>query len=244
MNEVLRLELTKQDKALLQYSQICALPEPEPFNMRTLRKWLRNEDCGNFQIRDRNGAVNTWGKVRENPDECMGSLWAQFRRLLWGIVWTRPADKCDDLDLALTAPHKQVDGLTHWVASELIPFQRALRRHRNERKKGNELDVEKTAEKKSRNKTEQKPASTRARKIKQGTLVSWSENSALKLTSSISTVVACLLPVIAISVLSQLHGLKALLLCLTGFSFIFAVGLIALTQGTSKRTEIFGATAA
>jgi VIT1/CCC1 family predicted Fe2+/Mn2+ transporter len=66
----------------------------------------------------------------------------------------------------------------------------------------------------------------------------------LRLTSFFSTIIACLLPVIAISVLSQVHGTRNLLLCLAGFSLVFALGLIAMTQGTSKRTEVFAATAA
>ncbi|OCL11259.1 hypothetical protein AOQ84DRAFT_287605 [Glonium stellatum] len=54
----------------------------------------------------------------------------------------------------------------------------------------------------------------------------------------------CLLPVVAITVLSQLHGYRDLLLCLAGFVAIFALGLIFLTSGTTTRVEIFTATAA
>lgn len=79
---------------------------------------------------------------------------------------------------------------------------------------------------------------------KQKTLETWSETSALRFTSGASTVVACVLPVVAITVLSQLQGTRDLLLCIAGFAVIFAVGLIFLTQGTSTRVEIFTATAA
>jgi hypothetical protein len=201
--------------------------------MRTLRKWLRHEECANFQVRGRDGLENTWGDVRKNPDEDVGSLWKQFRGLLWGLVWTRTPAKGDS-DLAVTAPQIKVDGLTRWVAMEFVPFRRAFAKSQKA-KKAKSQDVEKTAA----------PSIRRVRKVKkQETLVSWSENGALRLTSTISTLVACLMPVVAISVLSQLHGIKNLLLCLAGFSLLFALGLIFLTQGTSKRTEVFAATAA
>lgn len=221
------------DKALLQYSKICALPDPEPFNMRTLRKWLRNEQCANFQVRGRDGLENTWGNVYEDPDAEAGGLWKQFFRLIWALICARMPSN-GDLDLAATAPQTKVDGLTRWVAAEFIPFQRALQKKREERKQRNQ-DVELRAA----------PGGASVAPVKkEETLVSWSEKGALRVTSGISTLVACLLPVIAITVLSQLHGLRQLLICLAGFAVIFALGLIFLTQGTSSRTEIFAATAA
>lgn len=229
----------------MQYSKVCALPDPEPLNMRTLRGWLRWSDGGGYKVRDsdeRDG-VNTWGLLKNNPADLEKSLWSQFGNLIWSLLWMRRPEKSKyDADLALPAPQPEVDGLTHWYASEWIPFRRSLKARRNPNNASNDVEQSDTKD------YEQKasgPAAPWARESKkQETLVSWSENSALRLTSGISTVVACLLPVIAISVLSQLQGLRALLICLAGFSLVFAIGLIALTQGTSKRTEIFGATAA
>jgi hypothetical protein len=189
--------------------------------------------------------VNTWGLLENNPDDREKSLWSQLGSVLWGLVWMqRPAKSIYEPDLALTAPPTQVDGLTHWYASEWIPFCRSWKM-RNERGRNHgSSDVEKSADGDTAQASTLPPAPWAKKTKKEKTLVSWSENSALRLTSGISTIVACLLPVIAISVLSQLQGLKALLICLAGFSLVFAIGLIALTQGTSKRTEIFGATAA
>lgn len=76
------------------------------------------------------------------------------------------------------------------------------------------------------------------------TLDSWTENGPLKITNGMSTILACLLPVIAISVLSQIHGMGKLLSCLAGFAVAFTIILMVFTQGTSTRTEIFAATAA
>ncbi|KAF2449756.1 hypothetical protein P171DRAFT_351404 [Karstenula rhodostoma CBS 690.94] len=243
----IRMTLKEYNEALLQYSKVCALPDPEPFNMRTLRRWLRHEECGNFNIRDLDdgGPVNTWGLLADNPDDKEKSLWSQFGSLLWSLVWMRrPEKSMYEPDLALTAPQIQVDGLTHWYASEWIPFRRALNSRKQRKGKNGSTDVEKTANRDTTQGSTVQAAPWAKKAQKEKTLVSWSQNSALRLTSGVSTVVACLLPVIAISVLSQLQGLKALLVCLAGFSLVFAIGLIALTQGTSKRTEIFGATAA
>jgi hypothetical protein len=60
----------------------------------------------------------------------------------------------------------------------------------------------------------------------------------------ILTVMASLLPVVAIIVLSQLHGTRDLLLCLAAFVITFAIGLVLVTEGASKRgVEIFSAIA-
>ncbi|KAJ4304772.1 hypothetical protein N0V90_000300 [Kalmusia sp. IMI 367209] len=226
---------SEQFRTMQKIRKVLKEYNPEPFNMHTLRRWLRHERCGAFKVRDHNGIVTTWGKLLDNPEDERGSLWSQFGKLIRNLVWMRRPEK-SELDLALAAPQTQVDGLTHWVASELIPFRRALKKKRKDRTAKKDMDdVERNAQKKPQGKATA-PQVSWPRKVKrEETLVSWSENSALRLTSGISTVVACLLPVIAISVLSQLQGMKALLLCLAGFSLVFAVGLIALTQGTSSR---------
>lgn len=211
--------------------------------MRNLRKWLMDENHADWHVKDYNGAVKkTWGLLRDNPDDEEKGLWSQFAGLIRGLLWMRrPARSKHDPDLALTKPRGEVDGLTHWYASEYVPFKRALKRKFKSKKKTQ--DVEQSAERRTRGAIT--PVAPWAKEVKtEKTLESWSEDSALRLTSGISTVVACLMPVIAISVLSQLQGLRNLLICLAAFSLVFAVGLIALTQGTSKRTEVFAATAA
>jgi hypothetical protein len=65
----------------------------------------------------------------------------------------------------------------------------------------------------------------------------------LRISSTITTVVACLLPTVAISVLAELHTMGQTLGAIAGFTALFALGLSWLTGGTS-RVEIFTATAA
>jgi hypothetical protein len=64
----------------------------------------------------------------------------------------------------------------------------------------------------------------------------------LKFTSSITTVVACVLPTLSIGVLATVHGMKHMLLYIGGFTAIFSIGLMILTN--ASRVEIFTATAA
>jgi hypothetical protein len=78
--------------------------------------------------------------------------------------------------------------------------------------------------------------------FKGNTLATYTERGILGFTYSVLTVFACLLPVIAITVLSEVHGQGNLSPCLTGFAVLFAIGLINL--GTGSRIELFGATVA
>lgn len=261
----------KVDKALLQYSKICALPSPEPYDMHTLRKWLRNERGANTKVRGGHNLPHTWGSISVDPDKELGTLWTQFGRMLLGLIW-KPNTPGDDLDLAITKPQTKIDGFTRWVVCDLIRFYKEFRKHQKEQKAMmRPADEEQAAsssggcfgtyQEKRRRKKENKKKKKEQEKANDGeasqasvspvdkikkkeTLETWGEKTPLRITSGISTVVACLLPVIAISVLSQLQGLQNLLLCLAGFAVIFALGLIFLTQGTSSRTEIFAATAA
>lgn len=70
-------------------------------------------------------------------------------------------------------------------------------------------------------------------------LGSWIE----KVTSIITTVVACLLPIIAITVLARVHSMGLILGLIAIFTAVFAVGLVVLSS-SSSRVEIFTATAA
>ncbi|KAF2177272.1 hypothetical protein K469DRAFT_603778 [Zopfia rhizophila CBS 207.26] len=242
----MRKVLKEYNEALLQFSQICALPDPEPFNMRTLREWLRNDHGAAYSVRGSDGLRHIWGTLYGDEDP---GLPKKFARLLKSLVGVQPSYR-NERDLAVTTPATKVDGLTRWVATELVPFGRAVLQHlkdlmekakkpHDEETQSDDDSVESVEEEAS---PEKLPWDDQVEK--EETLVSWSEKGALKATSALSTVVACLLPVVAISILSQLHGLRNLLGCLAGFASLFAIVLIFLTQGTSSRTEIFAATAA
>lgn len=214
--------------------------------MKTFRKWLCRDKTGNYCIGG-DGEQHTWGPLYKNPDEGTGSLWEKFRIALWTLIWPHPPPP-NELDLISTKPPSQIDGFTRWVACYFIPFYEDFCEYRErqkaeaeKRKRQAQPDLEMESVTPA---PEVQPEKWVKKAEEQPTLRTWSEKGMLKFTSSVSTVVACLLPIVAITVLSQVHGLRNLLLCLAGFAVIFAVGLIFLTSGTSSRVDIFTATAA
>jgi hypothetical protein len=210
---------------LLQYSQISTLPEPEAHNTKTLRKWLGSSSGNHFQCKGQ-GEEKTWGdpfRVDDDP-----SMAQQFWTLLKSFFWSHPPS--DRLDLVAARPKEEIDGFTRWVATGWIPFWANWCK---QWRKKHSTDQEKLQSETA------KEASTPA-----PTLATYSGHTMFRFTSGVSTIVACLLPTIAITVLTQVHGTRNLLLCLAGFAIIFASGLIFLTSGTASRVEIFAATAA
>jgi hypothetical protein len=207
--------------------------------MLNLRRWMRHPEGGNHRIRGA-GDELAWGDYNNSSEDKASSLKKQLWNVLKRLIWLKPPAE-DDLDLVVTRPQKQVDGLTKWAVWYLIPFYESVGeklRQRREAKKA--LEAQQDLEKHARTQ-----ALNLGDKVKKGeTVETWSETTVVRMTSGVATVVACLLPVVAITVLSQLHGTRDLLVCIAGFAIIFAVGLIFLTQGTSTRVEIFTATAA
>lgn len=78
----------------------------------------------------------------------------------------------------------------------------------------------------------------------QPSLVDYSRRSIIRFTNFVATVIACLLPIVAIAVLSKLHTQPKILGFIALFTAIFAVGIMWLTDSSTSRTEIFTATAA
>jgi len=71
----------------------------------------------------------------------------------------------------------------------------------------------------------------------------YSANWILRITSLITTVVACLLPTVAIVILARVQSMGLILGCIAIFTALFAVGLVLLSS-SSSRVDIFTATAA
>jgi hypothetical protein len=67
----------------------------------------------------------------------------------------------------------------------------------------------------------------------------------LKFTSFVTTIAACLLPIVAIAVLATINNDQAKTIGFIAlFTGVFAIGLMVLTPSATSRTEIFTATAA
>lgn len=221
---------------------MCALPEPEPHNMKSFRKWLRDQAAGNFCIGG-NGEESTWGYLYDTEGKT-GSLKWQFLKPIWSLIWFQPAPS-DDLDLVSPLPPRKIDGFSRWVASRFIPFYANYQKYKQKRRdKSNPNASDKGKSQDDTYVAIQPPRPKPRTEFHKETLATYSERSILRFTSAVSTTVACLLPTIAITVLSQVHGTKNLLLSLAEFAIIFAVGLIYLTNGTVSRLDIFTATAA
>ncbi|PQE32720.1 phthalate transporter protein [Rutstroemia sp. NJR-2017a WRK4] len=75
-------------------------------------------------------------------------------------------------------------------------------------------------------------------------LTEYSGSRMLAFTSGFATVLACLLPTVAIAVLSRLDSTRVLIGVIAAFTAIFAIGLMWLTDAGTSRVEIFTATAA
>ncbi|KAJ4347488.1 hypothetical protein N0V95_005409 [Ascochyta clinopodiicola] len=251
----LRVLLQGYNKALVQYSRVSAMPDPESYNMSSLRRWLMRDDGANGKARGTDGPDTTWGDLKDTgvPD----SLRMHFRTVVVALFLSKPPPKVD-LDLVVTYPKSNIDGLSKWIVYNLTPFywswQRKRDKSRREQQQKGQQAIEETShrgedisipsrmeegtqQKNRRTEEESEPADRH-------TFGTMSESTALRFTSGLSTVVACLTPVIAIAVLAQVEGMRNLLLCITGFAVMFAILLIFLTQGTTSRTEIFAATAA
>ena len=227
------------DEALIQYSNISALSDPEAHNMRSLGEWLATEES--TCVRGPAGPDKTWGDGSQSAEP----KWARARTVLNALMLAKQPPK-SDLDLVITHPEAKIDGLTKWVVYWLMPFywERRDRRILAKNERSSNIEMRPRPDTQADAEAQQDAPSQIPPQRDPKTLESASESTALRITSALSTVVACLIPVVAIAALTQLHGTRDLLICITGFAVLFAAGLIFLTQGTSSRTEIFAATAA
>jgi hypothetical protein len=198
-------------------------------------------DCGNLCIGGQGSEA--WGDLYA-PENELEPFPTRIKRLLRSIFWARnPPPK--KRDLVATHPHRNIDGFTRWIEDEWIPFYHGCRQGPKEVK-----DVEKDCSKDPVSfQIQEIPSDTRKytansfEKDKKN-FAKYSEKTMLRFTSSVATVVACILPTLAISILTTAHGTLQILLYIGGFTALFAIGLMFLTNADTTRVEIFTATAA
>jgi len=201
--------------------------------MKTLTYWMKDPSLGNNVI---GPGHDTWGRLSELEIE--PSLSKQFFNLLKTLILpTR--QKCD-LDLVVTDPQRKVDRLTNWVATAYIPFYFALvRRFQRGRYSLPQSDEEAQRENQARSKDKKAPFDRSA--FQKQTIETL---PVLVFASSLSMLVICLLPTIAIVVLAQLQHLRDLLICLASFTAGFALIIPYLTRDEPTKMEVFLASAA
>jgi hypothetical protein len=255
------------DAALLQYSQINTLPEADPINVKSLRTWIEDPQLGKRQISGSGSA--TWGKLLSDPDSQPPPLTQEFFDVLRSAFQSNKTEK-DDLDLVVPCRVDKLDGFTRWIATKFVPLWQHYKDRKKplwkilwmefrSRKEVKEVDAEKyhpSAESEKKDKRgpsikqiilhpfqRNKPKESQAVKSVP-TIQTYSENNIRRFTSHVATIIACLLPIVAIGVLSTMHRTPEIIGFITLFVAIFAIGLMCVADAGTKRTDIFTATAA
>lgn len=227
------------DAALIQFAQINALPQPDSFNIDSLREWITGLRMGGGKIKGSGKCA--WGNIEKDQQKEDKSLGWHLLRLIKSPFWApTPEEVCPDL--VTPHPPEKIDGFTRWVANTWVPFWEFIGEWiRKKIPQRIQDDIETALEavklKKSEEKTDQKSEPG-------PTLVTYSMSAMLRFTSLVATLVACLLPIVAITVLSKMHTNAMILGFIALFTALFALGLMGLTPPGTSRTEIFTATAA
>jgi len=236
---VLRIRklLMEYNAALLQHAQLAALPEPSTQNVECFRDSLCRTDLGNYFVAG--SGSTSWGAMWEDKQRSQPirqRLWLLLRSVVWAP--SRPPTRPD---LLTTRPQRNVDGFTRWIREEWVPFYRGCLNYKKPQDGGGKADVEDPLEKAM--KQEAKPPSHGQDSAIWSVMEASSEKAILKFTSAAATVIACVLPTVAIGILTTATTTIHKLLYIGGFTALFAIGLMYLTDETS-RVQIFTATAA
>lgn len=214
------------DAALQQLSNVSDFMKADNGNVQSLKECVKHF-CSRGPL-EGDGA-STWGNTHEKSRDWK-SLWARFYGLFTSIfvppdLGPHPTPFVFQEDLIFPRQgSKPPDSLTLWVLHSFIPFYGHLRRSFLSlwyRQRGIE-----------------KQSTIHSEKI----LTSYySPHYILRFTFVVITVVACLLPTVAIIVLAKVNSKDLILKLLTAFTAIFALGLIFLSS-SSTREQIFLAT--
>jgi len=218
------------DAALIQYSQISAFPEADSFNVNSLRTWLNGRD--EDKRIEGPGAVS-WGDISK---ECLEekSLISRTGHLVRSFFWPVKEEKTE-FNLIVPRARSKADGLARWVAKEFVPWWQCLKDNTRCCTEQGSVDVEEA------NPQDSKSISADAEPM---TINEYHGRRMVQFTSFIATIVACLLPTVAIAILAQLHTIADLLGLIAVLTAIFAGGLMLLVDSGTSRVEIFTATAA
>ncbi|KAK3987001.1 putative isoleucyl-tRNA synthetase [Cladorrhinum sp. PSN332] len=234
----LRECLKGYNEALLQYAQVSALPSPSRRNMKELVRWIVAPLAGNFKVKGCGSEV--WGNKYEKA-EADPSLPRQFLNLLLSIVKSNdtPVSRPD-----LVAPRgrKSVDGMTRWIAEEVLPFWFNLTEKRQDKKDKTNSQEDEEKPGPHTEHAERPHAENQELKDLKLYITSYSGLTLLRFTSNLTTLFACMLPMAAIGILSTVETLSHRLALIASFTAVFCAGLMMLTEIT--RVQVFTATSA
>jgi hypothetical protein len=256
----LRRCLRDYNEALLQYAQVSALPDANRRDVGELVNWIRMPDRGNFSITSYGSEV--WGNLFGDPKgnlsfaELFSQAWEGF--LSRGMFW-RPRPPRTRSDLVAPRPGVKIDAVAGWIAYTLIPWMSCFAARVAEMVGNMRAFSKRTSDAEAGPRTRPKKPLVCALQstnstthsltysyVHQDDIIPIPVAAVNKVTSLIATVVACVLPTVAIGVLttttstdSTLHKL----LWIGSFTILFALGLTAFTNEVS-RVQIFMAAAA
>jgi hypothetical protein len=247
-----------QDTALLQYAHVSALPEADSSTVNCLRNCAEKAFNGGLT----GSGSNIWGKLGI-PNEAKKPFLKLLLSFFVGIFKSqeeKPPTAPQEFQehLIVARPARKPDWLTLWFVYSFIPLfhylqvlcgrptwgklwgklqnqlcscQRKLPMFRQDTKKRDSIAT--TAE----------TSKSEGSDFSLDEDINYPERWNLEYVTSILTLLAaCLLPVIAIIVLSRVHTMGMILGLIALFNTVFATGLILVSPGSS-RIEIFSATA-
>lgn len=239
------------DNALIQFSQVSAFPDADSSNVNCLRKFARKV-CNPSAIVG--PGSQTWGTLgSENGTKGLPkTFWPLFWGLFLGFFTTQEMKRDpvkNEFQEHLIVPRvgSKPDGLTTWVTYSFIPlFHNVWQRCGSPTWAG--LWAKVTGPFSSCHLPRWQDAASRDEKQPKDEknlagVTAYSKSWIFRITSILTTIVACLLPVIAIVVLSRVHSMGMILGLIALFNSVFAFGLVLISAGSS-RVDIFTATAA
>jgi hypothetical protein len=260
----------RTDAALLQFSRISTLPKANHCNVNNLRETIKRINrTGSLA----GSGSQIWGSlgIISDPKPTLGELcFGLFTGIFKS--YPERAEVENEFQEHLIQPREgqKQDGLTRWLICSFIPLYHYLWKYlfiplqksaylryknlcsnlcrcglpncfsdRNEEKRiKRDSNVSQGSK---RSQLSLKSASSTS--SVEDNLTEYNSDWIVRATSIMTTVVACLLPTVAITILARVHSMGMILGLIAFFTSLFAFGLVLLSSASS-RVEIFTATAA
>jgi hypothetical protein len=239
---------------------VSEFPDADSCNVDCLRKCAMKVCSDGSAITGPGSQI--WGTLGTALDE-KKKFWKLLLGLFVGLFKSQeekraPVDKEFQEHLIVPRLGSKPDGLTLWVAHSFIPLFHYVWKACGEPTWGklwgklhNQLSSCQLPRFHQDTKKRDSTATTETSesegsdfsKVGEKNLTAYSKNWIFRVTSILTTIVACLLPVIAIIVLSRVKSMGMILGLIALFNTVFAFGLVLISSGSS-RVDIFTATAA
>jgi len=211
--------LHKYNEAMLQYARVSALPDANAREMNTLVKWIVNPQGGNYTISSWGsgvwGKLYTWDHSKKGLSDLLRPLWDSLKHVLlfWRPRKAIPQTPQTRSDLVVLRPGIKADAVATWITYTLVPWLSKLVLLIRGEQPENRYSG---------------PRQENIAPLRVGTVN--------KVTSLVAIAIACVLPTVAIGVLTTTLAVtnQQKLLWIGGFTILFAMGVTAFTNEISK----------